>query len=125
MINFKYIVSVGVDPTDGRPVIGFTYQEMFIFDPFLSDCGRFQVDPEGQYGLPREQAEHLYFVNKTLPLAADDAIHAGCLRMQTHFDVPGDVAGIWFSGGAAVFDVQRAFAEYFAFEMNVNSEEAA
>lgn len=38
-----------VDPTSGK--IGFVHEGMFITDPWLTDCGRFEVDPRLEYGL--------------------------------------------------------------------------
>ena len=66
MINFKYPVIVGEDANTGEPVIGFEHGSMFIFDPYLSECGRFQVDPQEAYGLPVAQADYLCLLNATI-----------------------------------------------------------
>lgn len=53
----------GQDPETA--VIGFEFQDMWITDPFISECGRFGVHPE-YYGLETIDAIRLYSHN--LPL---------------------------------------------------------
>lgn len=91
-------LDLGVDPTDDRPVFGFHINGMFIFDPKLSECGRFKVDPVECYGLSPERQSHLEQLNKRLEAATEDAINAGALSIQKALCVPtGDTAGVFFS----------------------------
>ena len=39
--------------SDGE--LGFIHDGVFVTDPFVSDCGRFLVDPINDYGLTTEQ----------------------------------------------------------------------
>ena len=36
---------------------GFNYKGQFITNPFISPCGRFDVNPKKYYGLTEEQAK--------------------------------------------------------------------
>ena len=38
---------------------GFEYEGIWITDPTVSECGRFEVDPITYYGLTQEQVEEL------------------------------------------------------------------
>ena len=38
---------------------GFEYEGIWITDPMVSECGRFEVDPITYYGLTQEQVEEL------------------------------------------------------------------
>ena len=40
-------------PSDGE--LGFTHNGVWITDPFVSECGRFQADPIKDYGLTDKQ----------------------------------------------------------------------
>lgn len=92
------VLDLGVDPTDDRPVFGFHFNGMFIYDPKLSECGRFEVDPVECYGLTPERQSHLEQLNERLEAATEDAINAGALSIQKALGVPtGDTAGVFFS----------------------------
>lgn len=92
------VLDLGVDPTDDRPVFGFHFNGMFIYDPKLSECGRFSVDPVECYGLTPERQSHLEQLNERLEAATEDALNAGTLSIQKALGVPsGDTAGIFFS----------------------------
>lgn len=41
------------------PALGFTFRGVFVVDPRVSECGRFEVDPLIYYGLTPEQLERL------------------------------------------------------------------
>ena len=45
------------------PAFGFEHNGMFIVNPYLSDCGRFTVDPS-EYGLTADEARELAALNK-------------------------------------------------------------
>lgn len=42
---------------------GFTHDDMFITDPTLSECGRFDVDPVTYYGLTEGQVKEITEMN--------------------------------------------------------------
>lgn len=48
----------------GAEVVGFVHEDMFIYDPFHSSCGRFEADPEKDYGLSKKAAEILAAENE-------------------------------------------------------------
>ena len=39
--------------------LGFVKNDVFITNPFTSDCGRFEVDPKTEYGLTDEQIHEI------------------------------------------------------------------
>ena len=55
-----------VDPDTG--MIGFVFEDMYITDPWISECGRFTVDPQ-TYGLTIPSAVALKAHNLPLELA--------------------------------------------------------
>lgn len=44
---------------EGMPYFALTINDMAIHDPFVSDCGRFPVDPTEAYGLTMDEALQL------------------------------------------------------------------
>ena len=53
------------------PAYGFVDHKsgVFITDPYSSSCGRFVVDPVATYGVPKEKADHLVKLNKSIGAA--------------------------------------------------------
>ncbi len=47
---------------DGVPMYGFDFNETFITDPTISECGRFSVTPD-HYGLTQAEADDLVLLN--------------------------------------------------------------
>lgn len=98
-------------------IFGFVWKGVFITDPYSSDCSRFEVDPTEAYGISRDDAEQLRKLNQSLEDAVEDALNAGCLRIQNVMGVEsGDFAGVYFSGDEqrkALFDT---FAKYILAE---------
>jgi hypothetical protein len=94
---------------------------MFIFDPFKSECGRFEVDPTETYGLSSEDASQLSALNELVDTATQDALNAGCKVVQKHLDVEsGDLAGVHFSNSTQVRPVALAVRDYIAAEYAAN-----
>ena len=54
----------------GRPAYGFADVKSgcFIYNPFLSSCGRFEVDPTEAYGISKDLADSLCSLNRTIGL---------------------------------------------------------
>lgn len=75
-------IDLGIDPVDDRPVFGFNLNAMFIHDPKVSECGRFEVDPKEYYGLTTEDVKSLQMLNEQLQAATQEAINAGTLAIQ-------------------------------------------
>lgn len=48
---------------NGEPVYGYEVQDMVIFNPRASVCGRFAVSP-AEYGLTDEQVDQLAALNR-------------------------------------------------------------
>ncbi len=48
--------------TDG--MLGFDYNGTFITDPFVSECSRFVLDPQKDYGLTKDQTCDMIKQNK-------------------------------------------------------------
>ena len=44
-------------------VCGFTHKGIFVTNPFQSDCGRFEADPEKDYGLNHEELVEIFGEN--------------------------------------------------------------
>lgn len=109
---FPYRLLVGEDPGCGDVKIGFIHEGVFVFDPLRSECGRFAVEPS-EHGLIRAEAEYLNALNVLLDEATEDAINAGCLRIQRGLgEVDGGFAGVFFSGNDKRAEVARVLARY-------------
>lgn len=72
LYQFPIPLQIGEDPSDGTVVLGFIHDDTFIFDPFMSSCSRFEVDPKEAYGIPVQAAEGLSAMNRHLYAAADE-----------------------------------------------------
>lgn len=55
-----------VEGAEGLPVFALTINDMSIHDPFVSECGRFPVDPTEAYGLTMDEANQLRELNEDL-----------------------------------------------------------
>jgi hypothetical protein len=100
------------DNVDGLACLGFEHDGFFIFDPFVSECSRFEVDP-ATYGLTAEQAAFIKSFNEALEHAAEAAINAGAKVMQDALGVTtGDFAGQYFSGEFECNKIRHALAVY-------------
>lgn len=109
---FPYRLTVGEDGASGEVKIGFGRQGMWTFNPFLSDCGRFEVDAS-EYGLATSEAKYLLELNALLDQATEDAINAGCLRIQKGLgELDGGFAGLFFSDAVNRSEIQRVLARY-------------
>lgn len=55
----------GLYSLDGHcsQVCGFTHKGIFVTNPFESDCGRFEADPEKNYGLNHEELVEIFGEN--------------------------------------------------------------
>lgn len=113
MHKFNKPLSAGVNPITDAPVIGIVVNDMHIFDPFQSECGRFEVDPVSAYGLTIEDAHALRELNKLVENATQAALSAGCRHVQETLGIPsGDVAGLFFDSGNEHHQVANAMAQY-------------
>lgn len=120
MHQFALPLETGDDAITGLPVFGFSINDMFITDPFLSECGRFKVNPTEVYGLSQDDANHLVALNKLVDTATQDALNAGCLAVQQALGIEtGDVAGVHFSGPAEIRPVAQAMVDYIQTEYNL------
>ena len=122
-MNLDLPVSVSDEPLvfRGRSqyVVGIEVDDMFIFEPHESPCGRFVVDPAEAYGLSPEQAGTLVSLNNQIHEATQAAIDAGCLSIQEHLGIEsGDQAGVIFSEDDIVNNIGLSMATYLAHEIN-------
>lgn len=116
--KFSVPLQQGEDPETGLAVFGFEYEDVFIHDPFSSECGRFQVDPPEAYAITWEDAEALKKLNKALAETTEAAITAGCKSFQDAVGITsGDVAGMHFSDKDSARSVSKAMADYIQFEL--------
>lgn len=123
MYNFEKPIKLGADPRTDLPVFGFAINHMFIHDPYISECGRFDVDPQQVYGISKEDAQNLKNLNQLVEDATQAALNAGCMAIQTAMGVmSGDVAGVHFSGPEQTAPVALAMAEYMLSELNLAPE---
>ncbi|MAY34740.1 MAG: hypothetical protein CMN84_01435 [Spongiibacteraceae bacterium] len=106
-------LKIDTDPTTNLAVFGIEVNDFFITDPSLSECGRFNVDPQATYGVPADWANALRWLNKTLEQACEDAINAGCLHIQNQLGITdGGFAGIFFSDNDNREGLQIVLAHY-------------
>lgn len=54
--------------TDNCPVIGYVINDVEVYNPYVSICGRFDVEPAAYYGMTPEQAHQLVAANEALNL---------------------------------------------------------
>jgi hypothetical protein len=94
--------------------VGYTVEsnDMSIFNPYESSCGRFDADPEAEYGLPPAVAGVLAALNdfpvrdpraamteQQIEDLADEALNAAVLLIQNRLGMKdGDFAGMFFDG---------------------------
>lgn len=124
MHQFALPLETGDDAVTHLPVFGFSINDMFITNPFLSECGRFQVDPTETYGLSCEDADQLIVLNKLVDTATQDALNAGCLAIQRALGIAtGDVAGAYFSGSNEVRPVAQALVDYLMAEYRLSGND--
>lgn len=117
MRQFEFNLQAGEDASTGLPALGFEHDDMFIHDPFLSECGRFAVDPVETYQISLEDAQELARLNKLIDSATQAALDAGCLALQVALCIPtGDVAGVHFSFSDQVRPVAQAMVNYLLAE---------
>lgn len=125
MHRFSNPVSIGEDAATSLPVLGFVLNEMFIHDPAFSECGRFEVDALATYGVPAADVRQLKQLNDLVDAATQAALNAGCREVQDALGVTaGDLAGVHFSGSAAVQPVAKAMCEYILAEYLANADVA-
>jgi len=116
------------DNVDGLACVGVVSKEFFVVDPYMSECGRFEVEPS-EYGLTQDQARFIKGFNDALEIATDDAINGGALEMQKFLGVTaGDFAGRYFSGISERNNIRHALAAYGLAEyedhaLNVKSQQ--
>lgn len=117
MHRFSFDLTLSTDANTDFATFGFVWNAFFISDPFVSECSRFAVDPTENYGISREDADKLRHLNKLLDDAVEDALNAGCLRLQNGMEVEtGDFAGIYFSGDEHRKGFYESFARYMMAE---------
>jgi len=59
----SYLFMYQANDVHGERKWGFTHDDMFITDPTLSECGRFDVDPVTYYGLTEGQVKEITEMN--------------------------------------------------------------
>lgn len=109
---FPYPLQANEAPTTGSIVIGFVREDMWIFDPTQSECGRFPESPP-YYGLTDKNVLHLKRLNELLENATYAATDAGALAIQEAFGITdGGFAGIFFSDPEHSKRIALSLAEY-------------
>lgn len=116
---FPFELTLGEDGETGSVRIGFVCDGMWIHDPFRSECGRFECNPEG-YMLTAEQASYLKALNHVLETASLAALDAGCAGIQASMgECDGGFAGIFFSDHEHRQRIERTFAQYLLFQRSM------
>lgn len=102
-----------------RPELGVATKGYFITNPFY-DVGMFdKVDPMECWGVSEAQAKLLVALNEELAKAVEDAINAGCSRLQKVAGITdGGYAGRHFSDSAIRNQMMQIFGGYIAAELN-------
>jgi len=99
-------------------IFGFEHDGAFITDPYLCDAGMMPVDPADEYGITKEEADHVVMLNSALESATEDAVNAACLNIQQALGVTaGDFAGRYFSGDVQKDQIRTVLASYMQAEM--------
>lgn len=88
MFKFSVPVCLGADPTTNRARFGFSINDMFIFDPTVSECGRFEVRPDDAYGLSETDVSQLAELNRLLDVATHAAVEAGHEAVRKALGLP-------------------------------------
>jgi uncharacterized protein YunC (DUF1805 family) len=115
----------GQDASTGMPVLGVLDESsgVLIHEPSLSPCGRFEVNPETEYGITPEVAQEIQRINKMIDDAADAAIKAACFELQTKLGISsGDVAGQAFSENTLKIAIAGAMLSYMRTEARMADE---
>ena len=111
-------LEVGVDPETNMPVFGVTVESCFIFDPYISECGRFAAEPE-DYGMSDDDAQALLAMNRALADGLEVALAGGCLALHTAMGIgSGDTAGVFFSNDETKRPIAMALQQYLMSEYN-------
>lgn len=119
-IKLSFPLDLGMEPHTLFPVFGFVFQQQgtFIYEPMLSSCGRFTVDPTKEYGITQLEADQLRAINTALKKATEDAIQISCKVVQDAFGITaGDRAGVYFSDDERVSAMASQIAQYMKFEL--------
>lgn len=118
MFKFSTPLVQGEDPSTGCVVFGFESDDMFIFDPYLTECGRFECDPTELYRVTKEDADNLVTLNKFLLEATEAAINASCKSFQDATGgIPGDSAGVFYSNDDNRRNISKGVADYIQHEL--------
>lgn len=118
---FPVALQAGVDESTQQAVLGFVVDDFFVFNPRLSTCGRFEVDPEQAYGLAPEAADQLIALNKLIDEATQAAINESCRVIQEALGISsGDSAGHHFSEDDHTLQFSRGVAAYLCHELKMS-----
>lgn len=126
MHRFQTPLRQGEDPTTRMPVFGFNIRDMFVFNPYESTCGRFEVDPVETYGISKDEADQLVALNKMLEDATQAAVTEGCFIAQKFLGIDdGGFAGAHFSGAENMRPVADTLIHYIAREIDRANDDSA
>jgi hypothetical protein len=67
-------VSILVEDAEGYRQLAVCIEEMEITDPFKSSCGRFEVEPETEHGIPDDFARAMGIINMWLRKCQDEEL---------------------------------------------------
>lgn len=121
MHRFAHQLTLGEDPTDDSPMLGFMINGEFVFRPFFKFDPQTKtwasVNPAKTYGIPLEDAEELAKLNRLVETAAEVALGAGCKAIKDAINsATNDLAYVMFSGAAAMRPFRQAMCEYICGE---------
>jgi len=119
LANFPHDLMMTEDPM-GTPQVAFGFESMAIYDASISDCGRFEANAD-HYGLTEDQHTAFQGIRMLLDDAVNDALDAGCIKLQMALGVEaGDVAGVFFSGDEDRNRLRLMLGNYFISEVNLS-----
>ncbi|MBV7542180.1 hypothetical protein [Acidovorax sp. sic0104] len=108
---------------DDGPELGVSAHGYFVVKPHLDVGLMNKVDPMECWGISPTLAKLIDDLNSALPEALEDAINAGCLRLQQAAGIrDGGYAGIYFSDAAKRVPVSEVLAEYIVRDVNTTRE---
>ena len=101
------------------PEIGFSSHGYFVTDPFYDAGMTSKVDPMECWGVSHAHAKFIVDLNDGLVEAVEDALNAGCFRLQKVAGISdGGYAGVHFSDREVRRKLMEIFAEYITADIN-------
>jgi hypothetical protein len=110
---------IGENPETGNACFGYIIEDTFIFDPKLSTCGRFDVDPYVAHGLIEPEVAFLKTLNDSLQAIVDAAAQAGIQECHKQMALTTRPVVTWFGDSDNARGLYEAFSYFMLHEFNL------